>query len=123
MDISSLLDDETEARARRELGRRIVSKRTERGMAQVDLAKELGIDRSRLGKWERGLHTPLLTHLMALAKVLETSLDELLIGQSPAAEPAPKPIDRAALAGVVEMLNGLLQSKAQAGRTAKGGSR
>ena len=121
MDISSLLDDEAEARVRRELGQRIVGKRIERGMSQVALAKVLGIDRSRLGKWERGHHAPLLAQLMALATVLGSSLDELLTGRSPA--PAPQPTERDTLAGVVAALKGLLHSTEQAGRAAKGGPR
>jgi transcriptional regulator with XRE-family HTH domain len=100
-------DEEIEAELRREFGRRVVRIRMERGMSQIELARKLGIDRSRLGKWERGLHSPSFAQLVDLARVLEVSADELLTGRKPA-KPAKKPVDREMLASVLAALNGLL---------------
>jgi transcriptional regulator with XRE-family HTH domain len=80
-------------------------------MTQVALATKLGIDRSRLGKWERGHHAPLLIQLVALSWVLEMTLDELLTGRTLAAQPGQPLIDRNTLASVVETLTRLLQCK------------
>jgi putative transcriptional regulator len=108
MVMASSSDEQIEAQLRRELGRRIVRMRMERGMSQINFARKLGIDRSRLGKWERGLHSPSFAQLLDLAKVLEASLDELLTGKKPTAKPGQKTIDRETLASVLMALNGLM---------------
>jgi transcriptional regulator with XRE-family HTH domain len=82
--------DESEEELRRDMGRRIVVARTEHDMSQGKLARKLGIDRSRLSKWERGLHAPLLYQLVALAPALSLSLDELIMGRGSSLEPATR---------------------------------
>jgi transcriptional regulator with XRE-family HTH domain len=116
-------DGEAEARLRQEMGQRIVRRRAELGLSQVELARRLRVERSRLGKWERGLHSPLLKQLAVLAKVLEMSTDELLTGEAPGAEPGLTlgSTDRTAVAGVVAILIQLLQPKTRAGTAAPGG--
>jgi HTH-type transcriptional regulator/antitoxin HipB len=74
-----------ERKVQREFGRRIVKARLERGLSQSMLAKKLGIERSRLSKWELGLHAPLLHQLLALRRVLGLSLDDLIHVPSQAA--------------------------------------
>jgi transcriptional regulator with XRE-family HTH domain len=108
MVIAHSSDEDVEAELRRDFGRRIVQMRMERGMSQIDFARKLGIDRSRLGKWERGLHSPSFAQLLDLAKVLEASLDELLAGKKPTAKPGQKTIDSETLASVLMALNGLM---------------
>jgi transcriptional regulator with XRE-family HTH domain len=76
-----------EAWLRRELGQRIVHLRESRGMTRWDLARHLGVDRSRLGKWETGSHAPPIEFLPGLAEALEITLDELLTGRAPAGLP------------------------------------
>lgn len=66
-----------------ELGRRIVRLRTARGWSQGNLARRLGMSRCRLGKWERGLHGPLVEDLARLADVLGVDLEELVRGRTP----------------------------------------
>jgi putative transcriptional regulator len=71
---------------RRELGARIVKVRKRRDWSQVELARRLGVQRERLGSWERGRSAPGLEDLTLLSKVLEVPLEELGLGR-PAAEP------------------------------------
>jgi transcriptional regulator with XRE-family HTH domain len=69
-----------EMTVRQRLGRNIVRAREERGWLQTDLAKRLGISRARLSKWEKGEHAPPLAGLADLGRVLEKSLDALVLG-------------------------------------------
>jgi transcriptional regulator with XRE-family HTH domain len=66
---------------RREIGPRIVALRQARSLSQVELADRLGVPRERLGKWECGNHAPPPEDLVALSKVLGTSIDEILTGK------------------------------------------
>jgi transcriptional regulator with XRE-family HTH domain len=74
------------------LGLRIVALRRSKGWSQGDLADRLGIDRSRLGKWERGLYAPSLEELAFLASLLGATLDELVLGRE--SPPALLPPDQ-----------------------------
>ncbi len=74
------------------LGLRIVALRRCKGWSQGELADRLGIDRSRLGKWERGLYAPSLEELAFLAFLLGATLDELVLGRE--APPALLPPDQ-----------------------------
>jgi DNA-binding transcriptional regulator YiaG len=78
--IAESSEDELERKMRRGMGRRIAKARTALNMSQSQLAKMLGIERSRLSKWECGLHAPLLKQLVALAQALSLSLDDLITG-------------------------------------------
>jgi transcriptional regulator with XRE-family HTH domain len=66
-----------------ELGRRIVRLRKRRGWQQAELAQRLGVPRSTLGNWERGVHTPSLAALRSLQRELGVSFDELLSDEPP----------------------------------------
>jgi transcriptional regulator with XRE-family HTH domain len=105
------VEKDAEAKLLRDLGSRIVALREARGMSQARLAKRLGIDRSRLSKWERGQHQPLLKHLHALAEILGVSLAELLTGESVEQRPLIEAGVRRALAGMVVTLNRLLEPR------------
>src|SRR5438270_13094959 len=59
-------------------GRRIALRRSERGWTRVELAKELGISRERLAKWERGENGPSPVLLIRLRAALGMSIDELM---------------------------------------------
>lgn len=63
------------------LGLTIVALRRCKGWSQGKLADRLGIERSRLGKWERGLNAPSLEELAFLAFLLGATLDELVLGR------------------------------------------
>lgn len=72
--------------ARRLLGTRIVALRERKGWSQARLARQLGVGRTRLGKWETGEHAPPLHLLIALKEALEVSFDQLLEAGSPLPE-------------------------------------
>src|SRR5437764_934730 len=73
----------TKPEFRRQLGLRIGSLRRDRRMSRAGLARRLGVDASRLGKWESGIHCPGPEYLPSLAGLLEVTLDELLTGRRP----------------------------------------
>lgn len=101
-----------EERLRRELGGRIVRLREGRGLTRADLAQLLGVDRSRLGKWETGSHAPVLGLLISLARTLDVTLDELLTGRAPA--PPGLPVQtRETIRGVIRILGALVEPSAQ----------
>jgi transcriptional regulator with XRE-family HTH domain len=66
-----------------DLSRRIVRLRRTRGWSRDELAKRLRVTRERLGHWERGSHSPPMKSLVDLGRVLEVSMDELMIGKTP----------------------------------------
>jgi transcriptional regulator with XRE-family HTH domain len=66
-----------------DLSRRIVRLRRTRGWSRDELAKRLRVTRERLGHWERGSHSPPMKSLIDLGRVLEVSMDELMIGKTP----------------------------------------
>ena len=52
--------------------------RMERGIAQESLAHQAGIERSHMGKIERGEHMPTLAIIFKIAGALECSVAELM---------------------------------------------
>src|SRR3546814_20165317 len=52
--------------------------RTERGTAQETLANLAGIERSHMGKIERGEHMPNLAMILRIARALNRSASELI---------------------------------------------
>lgn len=72
-------EEENDLRLRRELGRRLVELRKRRKWSQRELAQRVGVQRSRLGKWEQGVCFPSLPMLAALSRVLEVTPNELLV--------------------------------------------
>jgi transcriptional regulator with XRE-family HTH domain len=65
---------------RRRIGARIAALREGREWSQGELARRIGVGRTRLGKWETGEHAPPIAHLVALKEVFGVSLDELVNG-------------------------------------------
>mgnify|MGYP006177013503 CR=1 FL=1 len=61
----------------RRVGERIRALRKSRKWARWHLARRLGVHTSRLAHWERGESEPPLAMLLALARVLEVSIEEL----------------------------------------------
>jgi len=64
--------------------------RTNDGLAQEALALRAGIERSHMGKIERGEHMPTLAMILRLARALERSAGELLLETEAALEVQPK---------------------------------
>ena len=75
------------------IGRRIAQRRLAKGMTQERLAREMGVSAQAVSKWENDLNYPDVTLLAPLARLLETTVDELLTG---AAASADAPADGAA---------------------------
>ena len=59
-------------------GSTIAALRKEKGMTQLDLAREMGVTDKAVSKWERDLSFPDVASLPKLAEVLGVSVDELL---------------------------------------------
>jgi transcriptional regulator with XRE-family HTH domain len=47
-------------------------------LRQRDIAEALGVDRSTVAGWETGKSEPLARQILALAKLLDTTADDLL---------------------------------------------
>ena len=78
------------------LGQNIYSLRTQREMSQLELAEKLGVSRQSISKWETDASTPELEKLIKLSELFGVSLDKLVSGDAPPAEPnspdtPPKP--------------------------------
>jgi transcriptional regulator with XRE-family HTH domain len=60
------------------LGSNLKKIRTQKGISQGDIAKELGVSRGFISTIENGKTNPTLSTITKLAKVLGVSSDELL---------------------------------------------
>ena len=67
-------------------GATIAALRKQKGMTQLELARQMGVTDKAVSKWERDLSFPDVTSLPKLAEVLDTSVDELLAIKSAARE-------------------------------------
>ncbi len=70
------------------LGRRIQALRKEAGLTQEALAEKMGITAQAVSKWENDLSCPDIMTLPLLCKVLHTTADTLLTGESAASAPS-----------------------------------
>ena len=59
---------------------RLYELRKKKGFSQEALAEKLGISRQSVSKWERAESSPDTDNLIALARLYDVSLDELLLG-------------------------------------------
>lgn len=57
--------------------------RAEKNLSQDALAEQLFISRQAISKWEQGIATPDLEHIIKLAEIFEISLDELILAKKP----------------------------------------
>ena len=62
------------------LGQRIAEKRKAKEMKQEELADMLGITAQAVSKWENDVSCPDIMTLPKLARILDTTTDELLTG-------------------------------------------
>lgn len=65
----------------------ISQRRKQMGLSQEDLAKQLGVTRQAVSKWESGAALPSVDNIVELARVLEISVDELLQLEKKSSEP------------------------------------
>ncbi len=63
------------------LGARIGKLRKEKGLKQEQLAEMLGVSGQAVSKWENDQNSPEISLLPRLAKILGTTVDELLCGK------------------------------------------
>lgn len=63
------------------IGEFICVLREEKGLSQDDLAEMLGIHRTSVSKWERGVTTPDQKYLLKLSEIFEVSINEILMGK------------------------------------------
>lgn len=61
-----------------EIANRMAALRKQNGLSQEQLAARLGVSRQAVSKWERAESSPDTDNLIALAKLYQVSLDELL---------------------------------------------
>ena len=67
-----------------ELGRRLEELRRSRGLNQKQAAERIGAQPAQMSRYESGEVVPEAETLAAIAKALEASLDELVLGRAPA---------------------------------------
>lgn len=70
-------------------GKIIFEKRKEKGLNQLQLAELLNVSNRTISKWEKGDGYPDITLLPDISQCLDISIDELLTGEPPKAEPVP----------------------------------
>lgn len=63
---------------RQSLGEALKTERTRCGMTQDFVAEALGISRQAVSKWESGASEPSTSHLLALCKLYEVAVEDLL---------------------------------------------
>ena len=64
-----------------ETANRLFELRKKHNLSQEELAEKLGVSRQAVSKWERSEASPDTDNLIALAKIYELSLDELIYGE------------------------------------------
>ena len=60
------------------LGQTICRLRSQKGLSQSQLADQLGVSRQSVSKWETGAAEPSTSNLIALAKLFNVSVADLL---------------------------------------------
>ena len=63
-----------------QVGKQIASLRKRKGLTQNELGERIGVSFQAVSKWERGETLPDITLLPDLAKILETTVDFILLG-------------------------------------------
>ena len=65
-----------------ETANRLYELRKQHNLSQEELAEKLGVSRQAVSKWERSEASPDTDNLIALAKIYDLSLDELIYGKT-----------------------------------------
>jgi len=60
------------------LGKRLKEKRHDKKLTQEDLGNMLGVSKVSICNWEKGIKHPSSENLIALSKILNTSIDYLI---------------------------------------------
>ena len=61
-----------------ETANKLVQLRKKHGLSQEELAEKIGVSRQAVSKWERAESSPDTDNLIALAKIYNMSLDEMI---------------------------------------------
>ena len=69
-----------------ETANRLYELRKKHNLSQEELAEKLGVSRQAISKWERSEASPDTDNLIALAKIYDLTLDELIYGEKEKAE-------------------------------------
>ena len=64
-----------------ETANRLFELRKKHNLSQEELAEKLGVSRQAVSKWERSEASPDTDNLIALAKIYDLTLDELIFGE------------------------------------------
>ena len=73
-----------------QLSNQLKKLRTERGISQEELARQLLISRQAISKWEKGDGKPDLDNAVKLAEIFDVSLDCLILGKEETENPVDK---------------------------------
>lgn len=60
------------------LGEILKELRTERGLTQLQLSKEIGVSQKAIDYWERGVNEPKASYIVSLCDYFQISADVLL---------------------------------------------
>ena len=72
------------------LGQRIQELRKQNQMSQEQLGEQMGVSRQAISKWESDLTIPELDKLIALSKLFQVSLNDLLQVKDESGKPQPQ---------------------------------
>ena len=64
------------------IGEKLYNHRKNAGFSQEELAEKIGVSRQAVSKWERDESSPDTNNLIALAKLYNISLDDLVLGEN-----------------------------------------
>ncbi len=65
-----------------DFGKNLATLRKSRQLTQIELANLMDIQPRMVGRWEQGIAKPQFDYIIGLSKILEVSIDQLLLGKS-----------------------------------------
>lgn len=97
------------------IGNRIISLRKAQQFSQEDIADKIGVSRQSVSKWETDACAPDAYNLIALSKVLNTSVEYIVTGQTSAEEKpqekqTPAEMKNLAILGFMLLAGGFLMT-------------
>jgi transcriptional regulator with XRE-family HTH domain len=82
-----------------QIAHRLVMLRAKHGFSQEELAGEIGVSRQAISKWERAESSPDTANLIALAKVYNLKIDDMLYTEN-ANKTQENPVNKGYTVGV-----------------------
>jgi transcriptional regulator with XRE-family HTH domain len=68
------------AKPRKGFGERLAALRSNRGLRQEDVARDLGVTLGTISRWERGENLPHAEQIKAIVQYFDTTADHLVMG-------------------------------------------